>query len=267
MSSVRLRSVELGAGRTKVCVSLLGSTVAKLTAATDDLVATPLDRAAVDLVEVRLDHVVGSATDIAIIGESLRAVRAALGEDIPLIATFRSAHEGGVQPASAEQYAAAVETAIGAGVADAIDIELTTPRATLDSLVALAKAAGLAVIISNHDFEGTPSTTEIVERLLMEQALGADIVKVAAMPIVAADVIALLAATDEFVTRHATVPAITMSMGSLGAISRLAGETFGSCLSFGFVGAPSAPGQLGATELRAMLERLHAADVGLLDQA
>ncbi|CAN5355831.1 type I 3-dehydroquinate dehydratase [soil metagenome] len=253
MSSVRLRSVELGSGRPKVCVSLLGTTVDEMVAAVNDLVIDELD-----LVEVRLDHVAGSATDVSLVADSLRAVRAVLADGIPIIATFRSEREGGVQPITPEGYVAVIETATG--LSDAIDIELTTPRPDLDTLVAQAKATGVAVIISNHDFEATPSKTEIVERLLMEQALGADIVKVAAMPLVAADVITLLAATDEFVTRHATVPTITMSMGGLGAISRIAGETFGSCLTFGFVGAPSAPGQLGAGELRAMLERLHRAE-------
>jgi 3-dehydroquinate dehydratase-1 len=253
MSSVRLRSVELGSGRPKVCVSLLGTTVEAMAAAANDLVVDELD-----LVEVRLDHIAGSATENSLVVDSLRAVRAVLPEGIPIIATFRSEREGGVQAATAEGYVAVVEAATG--FADAVDIELTTPRADLDRLVAQAKAAGVVVIISNHDFEATPSKTEIVERLLMEQALGADIVKVAAMPLIAADVITLLAATDEFVTRHATVPTITMSMGGLGAISRIAGETFGSCLTFGFVGAPSAPGQLGAGELRAMLERLHLAE-------
>jgi 3-dehydroquinate dehydratase-1 len=53
------------------------------------------------------------------------------------------------------------------------------------------------------------------------------------------------------------VPAVTMSMGPLGAVSRVAGETFGSCLTFGTVGESSAPGQLDAAGLRATLELLH----------
>jgi 3-dehydroquinate dehydratase I len=50
-----------------------------------------------------------------------------------------------------------------------------------------------------------------------------------------------------------------MAMGPLGAVTRLAGETFGSVLTFGTVGAASAPGQLDAVRLRAALDLLHEA--------
>lgn len=252
MRSVHLRSVELGSGRPKVCVSLLGTTVEGMTSA-----VAALSPAELDIVELRLDHVDGLAGDVGLVAETVRAVRTALSDDIPLIATFRSEREGGVQPISADQYVAVVETVISTGLVDAIDIEQFTPRVDLDLLVSLSKASGIAVIMSNHDFEATPSAVEIVERLLMQQALGADVVKIAVTPLTPADVVTLLAATDEFVSKHASVPTITMSMGPLGVISRVAGETFGSALSFGYVGKPGAPGQLEAGILRGMLEELH----------
>ena len=51
---------------------------------------------------------------------------------------------------------------------------------------------------------------------------------------------------------------ITMSMGSLGGISRISGETFGSCVTFGAHEKPSAPGQFAMKELRQMLDTIHA---------
>lgn len=41
-----------------------------------------------------------------------------------------------------------------------------------------------------------------------------------------------------------------MAMGDLGKVSRIAGQVFGSSLSFGAVGQTSAPGQLSISDLR-----------------
>ena len=49
---------------------------------------------------------------------------------------------------------------------------------------------------------------------------------------------------------------MTMSMGALGAVSRVSGSLTGSAVTFGTAGHASAPGQLPAAELREMLELL-----------
>ena len=56
---------------------------------------------------------------------------------------------------------------------------------------------------------------------------------------------------------HANRPIITMSMAATGVISRLAGEVFGSCLTFGAAKKASAPGQMGVNDLKTVLETLH----------
>ncbi len=51
------------------------------------------------------------------------------------------------------------------------------------------------------------------------------------------------------------VPLITMSMGPLGAVSRLAGQVFGSCATFATLGdAGSAPGQLPLDDVLSALD-------------
>jgi 3-dehydroquinate dehydratase-1 len=115
------------------------------------------------------------------------------------------------------------------------------------------------VVMSSHDFEKTPSRDEIVARLSAQQKLGADVVKIAVMPTSHRDVITLMDATELFVATDATRPVITMSMGGLGVVSRLAGETSGSCLSFGSAGASSAPGQIDAVTLMSILTLVHTA--------
>ena len=88
----------------------------------------------------------------------------------------------------------------------------------------------------------------------MEQA-GADIRKLAVMPSCPEDVLALLLATVA-ANRTGEQPVITMSMSSLGAISRVAGQIFGSCVTFGTVGTASAPGQLELSDLKHFLHKL-----------
>ena len=89
------------------------------------------------------------------------------------------------------------------------------------------------------------------------QECGADIVKIAVMPQSKKDVLTLLLATEEMVREHAKCPVFTMSMSEVGVVSRICGEAFGSALTFGAVKKASAPGQLGAEELRMVLKILH----------
>ena len=111
--------------------------------------------------------------------------------------------------------------------------------------------------MSNHDFFKTPSKEEIVSRLCKMQDLGADLPKIAVMPQSTADVLTLLCATDEMVTKFAKTPIITMSMAGIGVISRLSGEIFGSALTFGAAKEASAPGQLSVDKLNKVLEVIH----------
>jgi len=248
---VTLRSVVLGDGRPAVCVPLTGRTEEALVAT-----AAALPREAYDVVELRVDWLT-AVDDIAQAMSALVAVRATLPDDVPLIATFRTKQEGGERDITPDDYGLLLGALIGTGAADAVDVEMFTQPDVLESVVDSAHAAGVAVVMSSHDFAATPTRDEIVSRLLLQQELGADVVKLAAMPRSADDVLTLLAATLEFRAGAGLVPAVTMSMGALGAVSRVAGEAFGSCLTFGTAGESSAPGQLDAAGLRATLELLH----------
>lgn len=50
---------------------------------------------------------------------------------------------------------------------------------------------------------------------------------------------------------------VSMSMSQLGVISRISGEFFHSCMTFGCAENASAPGQLEANVLAGILEALH----------
>ena len=123
-------------------------------------------------------------------------------------------------------------------------------------MVDIAHNANMPVVISNHDFEKTPSQEELVERMKRAEALGADILKIAVMPQSKRDVLSLLCATEQM-SRESDRPLITMSMGKDGIISRLSGEIFGSSVTFGTIGMASAPGQIDLDSMNYVLDLLH----------
>ena len=109
--------------------------------------------------------------------------------------------------------------------------------------------------MSNHDFHQTPAKADITGRLKKMEEAGADICKIAVMPQSPADVLTLLDATWE-ACQTANHPIVTISMGKLGLISRIAGSTFGSAITFGTAGTASAPGQLDSASLKNILDVL-----------
>lgn len=103
----------------------------------------------------------------------------------------------------------------------------------------------------------TPAKEEIIERLRKAEELGGDIPKIAVMPTCTEDVITLFDATRIVKEQYIEGPIITMSMAGKGVISRVAGELFGSALTFGAVKKVSAPGQISVVDLRNIIEVLH----------
>ena len=246
MNPIEIRGVVIGAGRPKIAVSLASPTEEGLLAEARSFCAL-----GADIAEWRMDCF-DAVEDLSAVAQCLAALRAALGER-PLLATFRSAREGGRRPCSAAQYRALGETVLAAGGADLLDVELFAEGESAPYLTAAAHDAGCPVLLSSHDFEKTPPVTEMTARLRAMQALGGDVLKLAVMPRSRADVLALLQATEE-AARWAERPLVTMSMGEAGRVSRLCGGFFGSCITFGAGRQRSAPGQMDAAALRQILD-------------
>ena len=250
MKTVRVRDVVIGEGVPKVCVPIVETKVNDAVLSAGNLKAR-----GADVAEWRIDWL-DDAHDISKVVEAAGCIRTAL-EEVPLLATFRTAGEGGEKEISVQQYIDLYLALIRSGYVDLIDVELFFDEEASKILVEEAHKEGVCVIASNHDFQKTPEKEEIVSRLCRMQALGADIPKIAVMPRNKKDVLTLLAATEEMVSVHADRPIITMSMAGAGVISRLCGEVFGSALTFGSAGKASAPGQMKAEDLRTVLELLH----------
>lgn len=252
MSSITIRGCCIGAGRPKVILPIVASTA-------DGILSEAVRLAAqkADCIEWRADWFPG-ALDPAALGQVLSGLRAALEEKL-LLVTFRTKAEGGEAALTPQQYASFCEAVCASGCADLLDIEFFPNREHLSALIEQAHRAGTAVVCSSHDFHKTPPRAEMVARLTAMQQVGADLPKLAVMPCSPSDVLELLAATAEMAECHPETPVITMSMGALGAVSRLCGEAFGSAMTFANPGQASAPGQVALDVVNEVLESLRLA--------
>ncbi|MGG5252867.1 type I 3-dehydroquinate dehydratase [Neobacillus sp. SM06] len=249
--TITVRGITIGEGMPKICVPLTGSTLSELLEETECLRSLDFDVA-----EWRADFF-EHAEELEKVLAALKVLRSSLRDDIPLLFTFRSENEGGQKGISLENYVELNKAIIESGQVELIDVELFCGDEIVKQLVAIAHAKNVFVIVSNHDFTKTPSKEEIISRLCKAQELGGDLPKIAVMPKDAADVLTLLDASNTMIEKFADRPIITMSMAQKGMISRLAGEVFGSVLTFGAAKKASAPGQISATVLRDILALLH----------
>lgn len=119
--------------------------------------------------------------DVEAVNSALKEIHSVIPE-LPLIFTFRSAKEGGEKQVSTEYYIALNIAAAESGLVDIIDVELFNEEQDVKLLVETAHTHNVSVIISNHDFHGTPSQEEIISRLRKAQELGGDLPKIAVMP-------------------------------------------------------------------------------------
>ncbi len=251
-----IRSTVIGEGAPKTIVPTTGASSAQVL----EQARIIGDNPNADLIEFRIDYL-DVATDpvqIAALGKQV----ASAARNKPMIVTFRTQAEGGSKPITDAAYGALYTRLIDAGFIDLLDVEMFRAPDVVAALVTRAHAKGIKVVMSSHDFKKTPSATEIITRLRRQDEMGADILKIAVMPQSPADVLVLLDATAQMRATYSDKPQLTMSMGGLGAITRLSGEVFGSDLTFGMIGTPSAPGQVDVGQLRHVLSTVHSAVAG-----
>ena len=194
-------------------------------------------------------------------------------DGVPLLLTCRTATEGGRAHLDDAGYGAV----LGAVLDDlstwaperrpaAIDVEVQ--RGCLPGVSEQAHGLGIDVVASFHDFEATPADDVLEEVLARMVNEGADLAKIAVWPMSADDVARLLgvcarATADPGEGTGLGVPVAAMSMGALGAVSRVA-PAFGTALTFAVVSdeqgetQASAPGQLPIQDVRRCLGLLKA---------
>ncbi|MGO3066187.1 MAG: type I 3-dehydroquinate dehydratase [Brevibacterium linens] len=243
----------------------------------------------VDAVEWRIDLLLAAASAQGgarsgmhgLAEAALRLLPRALAAGLPILLTVRTGFEGGQVEITEDDYAEVVRALI-AGVADveaksgasagtadpavsgdlgtvdsgvpvAVDVEID--RAESGSLIASARQAGVPVVASHHNFESTDSAERLLKTFAAMSESGADVAKVAMMPQTPADVLRLLEATAA-ADASLPVPVLGIGMGLVGRTSRIMGADFGSCATFAQIGRASAPGQIEASVLAEILDRV-----------
>lgn len=250
MKALKIRNLHIGSGTPKICVPIVSKTKNEILAEAENI-----NRLNPDLAEWRVDYF-EDVFEIEKVKAILCEIRTIL-EEIPIIFTFRTKNEGGERVIEASDYLKLNSEIAATGNADLIDVEAFFDNDTVSEIITKAHNSGISIIASNHDFLKTPSKEEIILRLRKMQDLGADILKIAVMPVSNEDVLTLLAATQDMALKYAKKPLITISMSGKGLASRLFGETFGSAVTFASSKEASAPGQIDICTLRDMLGIIH----------
>lgn len=204
-----------------------------------------------DLAEFRIDllNFASDRKQVIALGHELKQI---LGTK-PLIATIRTHNEGGQLTISDADYGKTYQAYLQQPFMDMLDVEMFRDQQIVKDTVKMAHAKKVLIVMSNHDFQKTPPESEIIKRLLKQDELGADILKIAVMPQNKQDVFTLMNATLK-VSQQSKKPLLTMSMGKLGTISRIATANMGGSFSFGMIGEASAPGQIDVTQLKQFLK-------------
>lgn len=263
MQTVRVGNMELGAGQPKICVPITGKNKEEILSQ-----VKLIKEAAPDLVEWRGD-IFEDIMDMSAAEEVLKEIHTIL-EDIPLLFTFRTAKEGGSREISLENYITLNLQMAESDYISLIDVEVymgcdsgqkdmsaADAECSMQPLVRALQKKGKAVIGSHHRFDCTPSKEQMVDVLKHIEEVGADVLKLAVMPLDNEDVELLLQVTNEAVCIRVNHPVVTMSMGALGVKSRICGEIYGSAMTFACVGKASAPGQMEIGDLRNAMQEVH----------
>jgi 3-dehydroquinate dehydratase I len=167
----------------------------------------------------------------------------------PVVATNRPPAEGGRWAGCEADRLALLEEALTYGV-HALDVEFSTDAAWRRDIY--ARRGKTRLILSWHDFAGTPEDARLEEIFTAMLAADADILKLVTQATTPADNLRLLGLIPR--ARAAGKEIIAFCMGPLGKWSRVATVFLGGFLTF----APfspkqaSAPGQISAAEFRRM---------------
>jgi 3-dehydroquinate dehydratase I len=195
-------------------------------------------RNAPDLFELRLDALSARSEEVMAAIEKLRA---------PLIVTARHPREGGSNQLSAWKRRALFLRFLPH--AAYVDIEMRS-AGTFMAILREARAKNIRIIVSFHDFRGTPSRSRLDEIAGGARSLGADLLKIVTRTDSSVQLARLL---DFFKRERLKMDVAAMGIGRLGRVSRLTLARGRSALNYGHLGRPQAEGQLSLPQLRRLL--------------
>ena len=238
MQSLKVRARKEGAGAASGLVAVPITAGSPEEALKDIAIAN--EKA--DVIELRLDFLEHASETV--LEELLAACKK------PVIVSFRRLNFG----ASVEdtERVFILHKAVCMNVA-LVDLDLNTDRGFLRGIAAGKKNTG--IIVSFHDFDGTPPKEKLLNVLEKEINLGADVLKIVTTANSGGDNETVLGLIGEAKKRKKRI--IAFCMGEKGIGSRVECLKRGAFLTFASLsaGKGSAPGQIPVDELRKMLGR------------
>jgi 3-dehydroquinate dehydratase/shikimate dehydrogenase len=208
-----------------------------------------------NFLEFRLDALPEPAEALDAVHEFLAAHR-----DVIAIATCRRKPNGGSFAGSLAAELELLGKAAEAGC-QIVDLEVESAEvaspAQLEAFRTGLREAGAALLVSFHDFTGTPNLDQAASRI---EAFHPEFVKVVSTALTLADNLAVLRLIHE---RSLSARIVAIAMGEEGIVSRVLGPRAGASFTFASSGngAETAPGQVSARTLRDLYRVEH------LDQA
>ena len=206
------------ASRARICLTLTGRTLA------EDVAQYNSQRYFTDLVELRVDLLEPA--------ERAKAADFPAMVSVPVILTFRRKVDGGAFEGPESERVAFFNQTIRQSNNQPIRFAYVDFEEDFrhDDLSALARAAGVKVVRSMHDFTGP--VPDIVAKCRELRGDSEDVPKIAFMPKTAADVERLFAETVDFTD----VPHVLCAMGPLGLVSRVLAVRTHSLWTYASVG-------------------------------
>jgi 3-dehydroquinate dehydratase type I len=220
----------------KICIPIVEATVEKA------LIAIKKVNRWADLIELRVDYL--KRMNLAPLLENRRK---------PLIVTHRRKEEGGKYKGEERKRLSVLQEAIDLG-ADYVDVELATERSFLQSLI--RNKGGTQVILSFHDFQGTPSLKELQRLCGQMIRLDADVVKIVPFARSWEDNLTILSLIPYAKERRQKI--VAFCMGEKGKLSRVFSPFLGAAWTYASLNQSkaSASAQLTVAEMREIWEVL-----------
>lgn len=263
--SLKVKDFTFGDGTPRICVPITGRTGEEIFAMAIALrgVIDRLDAAYPDRPDLRIAVIEWRADYYLNINQPqnvfniLRHLRSTFKDRIVLF-TFRSEEQGGVirNDRFHMQMEEIMRNVVSSGLVDMVDVEAAAGNYNIARATTRLHEGGVKVVLSYHDFLGTPHDVDIEEKLRQMDILGGDILKMAFMPKNQFDTRRIMELNQRMVIERSK-PVALISMGVNGMASRVRGKQTGCALTFAAVGGQeSAPGQLEVSELIEMMSKL-----------
>jgi 3-dehydroquinate dehydratase-1 len=197
-------------------------------------------KAMVDLLELRVDAFAEEPAELLRVLPCLK---------VPVIITVRDAAEGGAMEMSLDHRMDLYELFLPH--AAMVDVELRNAK-KMARIISHARAHGVKVILSFHDFRTTPAVKRLLQLRDSAKKAGADVFKVAAHTDTPGAVMRLASLLED----AKNPPCSVMGMGEFGKVSRLLFARAGSVLNYAYLGEAQVPGQWPAALLKKRLAEL-----------